>query len=157
MIRRTFLLACGTELPGLLAGRLSAEEAFEVSLTEAEWCKRLTQEEFDVLREEATEPAFSSPLNEETRAGVFTCAGCGQDLYDSATKFKSGTGWPRFYEALPDAVETKRDWKLIIPRMEVRCDRCGGHLGHIFDDGPEPTGKRHCINGIALDFRPTQA
>ncbi|WP_116082835.1 peptide-methionine (R)-S-oxide reductase MsrB [Tropicimonas sp. IMCC34011] len=130
---------------------------FEVSLTEAEWRERLTEEEFAVLREEATERAFTSPLNDETRAGIFTCAGCDQDLYSSETKYKSGTGWPSFWDNLPGAVGTKRDIKLLIPRTEVHCSRCGGHLGHIFDDGPEPTGKRHCLNGVALNFRPESA
>ncbi|MDT0682677.1 peptide-methionine (R)-S-oxide reductase MsrB [Roseicyclus sp. F158] len=130
---------------------------FEISLSEAEWRERLTDEEFAVLREEATERAFTSPLNDETSAGIFTCAGCDQDVYSSETKFKSGTGWPSFWDNLPGAVGTKRDIKLLIPRTEVHCSRCGGHLGHIFDDGPEPTGKRHCLNGVALNFRPESA
>ena len=110
-----------------------------------------------MLRQEATEPAFSSPLNDEHRSGIFACAGCEQELYSSETKFDSGTGWPSFWAPLDDAVATKTDFKLVIPRTEVHCDRCGGHLGHIFDDGPEPTGKRHCLNGVALDFAPAAA
>ncbi len=130
-----------------------SEGTFEITKTEAEWREILTPEEFAVLREEATEEPFSSPLNEETRKGIFTCAGCDLDVYSSETKFKSGTGWPSFTDSLPDAVGTKPDRKLIVERTEVHCRRCGGHLGHIFDDGPEPTGKRHCLNGVALNFR----
>ncbi|MEY8843240.1 peptide-methionine (R)-S-oxide reductase MsrB [Cribrihabitans sp. XS_ASV171] len=145
---------------GLLFWRQSGdvpEGSFEVTRTEEEWRDILTDEEFAVLREEATEPPFSSPLNDETRAGIFTCAGCGQDVYSSETKFKSGTGWPSFTDSLRGAVGTKPDRKLVVERTEVHCSRCGGHLGHIFDDGPPPTGKRHCLNGIALDFRPQEA
>jgi len=128
--------------------------SFEITRTEAEWRDILTPDEFAVLREHATEKPNSSPLNEETRDGTFTCAGCGLDVYASEAKFKSGTGWPSFYESLPDAVRTSPDRTLVVERTEVHCRRCGGHFGHIFDDGPEPTGKRHCLNGIALDFRP---
>ena len=136
---------------------VAAEGGFEVALTEAEWRERLTPEQFAVLREEATEPPFSSPLNEEHREGTFVCAGCANPLYPSQTKFDSGTGWPSFYDALPDAVATKTDYKLIYPRTEVHCARCGGHQGHIFEDGPEPTGLRHCINGVAMGFEPAAA
>lgn len=127
-------------------------EMFEVAFSDAEWRDMLTPEEFYILREEGTERAYTSPLNNEKRAGIFTCAGCDLELYASETKYDSGTGWPSFYQALPDAVGTKVDNKLFAERTEVHCRRCGGHLGHIFDDGPAPTGKRHCINGIALDF-----
>ncbi|MGP3699109.1 peptide-methionine (R)-S-oxide reductase MsrB [Rhodobacter sp. NSM] len=155
MLRRTFVglsgLAAGLSV---LPGRMRAAETFEVTLSEAEWRRRLSPEAFAVLRQEATERAFSSPLNDEHRAGVYHCKGCELPLYSSETKFESGTGWPSFWQALPEAVATKRDWKLIIPRTEVHCRRCGGHLGHIFDDGPEPTGKRHCLNGVALTFEP---
>ena len=152
----TAALAAGS---GLFAPAraVRAAQGFPVTRTEAEWREILTPEEFAVLRQEDTERAFSSPLNDETRPGIFTCAGCDSDLYDAATKFKSGTGWPSFYQSLPGAVGTKPDRGLIFTRTEVHCARCGGHLGHVFDDGPKPTGKRHCLNGVALDFRPAAA
>jgi peptide-methionine (R)-S-oxide reductase len=128
--------------------------AFPVSLTEAEWRERLSPEAYAVLREEHTERPFSSPLNDLKDEGVFHCAGCDAALYPSSTKYDSGTGWPSFWDSLPDAVGTKVDYKLIYPRTEVHCARCGGHLGHIFEDGPPPTGLRHCLNGVALRFEP---
>ncbi|MBS1303991.1 peptide-methionine (R)-S-oxide reductase MsrB [Loktanella sp. SALINAS62] len=158
--RRTFLLG-GTALivvggAAVLATRGTDAQAqdFPVSLTPEEWRARLTDAEYAVLREEATEPAFSSPLNDEQRAGTFICAGCETPVYPSDTKFMSGTGWPSFWDSLDNAVATKTDYKMVLPRTEVHCATCGGHLGHIFDDGPEPTGKRHCLNGVALDFVP---
>jgi len=115
----------------------------------------LTDAEFRVMREEGTERAFTSPLNDESRAGIFHCKGCDQPLYSSETKFESGTGWPSFYDNLPGAIGTKDDRKLFAVRTECHCSRCGSHLGHIFDDGPEPTGKRHCLNGVSLTFAPS--
>lgn len=132
----------------------SERDDFPVEKTEAEWRAELTPDEFAVLRKEATEPAGSSPLNEEKRAGTFTCAGCTNELFSSEAKFESGTGWPSFFAPIEKAVETKTDFKLVLPRTEVHCARCGGHLGHVFDDGPAPTGKRYCMNGTAMRFQP---
>ncbi|MGA9343044.1 MAG: peptide-methionine (R)-S-oxide reductase MsrB [Rhodanobacteraceae bacterium] len=130
---------------------------FEVDLTEDEWRKRLTPRQFGILRQHGTEPAFSSPLDHETRAGTYECAGCDLPLYSSKTKFDSGTGWPSFWKPLPNAVETSTDSSLFMTRTEVHCRRCGGHLGHVFDDGPPPTGLRYCMNGLALKFVPGAA
>ncbi|MCR5871335.1 MULTISPECIES: peptide-methionine (R)-S-oxide reductase MsrB [unclassified Sphingomonas] len=132
----------------------AADKGFAFSLTDAEWRKRLTPAQYRILRQEGTERPGSSPLNREKRAGIYACAGCGLPLYASRTKFESGTGWPSFWAPLDNAVRTKRDLSLGMVRTEVICRRCGGHLGHVFDDGPRPTGKRHCINGLALKFRP---
>jgi len=123
-------------------------------LSDKEWRTRLEGEAFQVLRKEDTERPWTSPLNDEKRDGVFSCAGCGYDLFSSSTKFDSGTGWPSFFDHLPNAIGTKTDWKLIVPRTEYHCVRCGGHQGHVFDDGPSPTGLRYCNNGVALTFRP---
>ncbi|HYM33453.1 MAG TPA: peptide-methionine (R)-S-oxide reductase MsrB [Candidatus Cybelea sp.] len=124
--------------------------------TDAEWRQSLTPEQFQILRKHATEPPFTSPLNDEHRKGTFVCAGCGQPLYASDTKFDSGTGWPSFHTPMPGAVETSRDFKLILPRTEVHCANCGGHLGHVFNDGPAPTGQRYCMNGVAMKFEPSK-
>jgi peptide-methionine (R)-S-oxide reductase len=131
--------------------------AAEVSHADAEWRRLLAPAAYDVLRHEGTEPAFSSPLDHEKRAGTFACAGCDLPLYSSKTKFDSGTGWPSFWQPLPNAVQTKRDTTMLMARTEVHCRRCEGHLGHVFDDGPKPTGLRYCMNGVALRFRPGRA
>lgn len=126
-----------------------------LELDDARWREILTAEEYRVLRREATERAGTSPLNEEKRDGTFICAGCFLPLFSSEHKYESGTGWPSFYQPIhPDHMGTKRDFRLIWPRTEYHCARCGGHQGHVFDDGPEPTGKRWCNNGVALDFVP---
>ncbi len=127
---------------------------FEIERSEADWRARLTPAQYRILREHGTERAFTSPLDSEKRAGTFACAGCVLPLFSSATKFDSGTGWPSFWQPLPDAIGTSRDFSLGIPRVEVHCRRCGGHLGHVFSDGPMPTGLRYCINGAALLFAP---
>jgi peptide-methionine (R)-S-oxide reductase len=126
-------------------------------LTDAQWRQRLTPAQYYVLREEGTERAGSSPLNAEKRKGVFQCAGCELPLFASSTKYESGTGWPSFFDTLPGAVKTKRDYGLGLPRTEYHCARCGGHHGHVFNDGPKPTGLRYCNNGVALKFVPEAA
>ncbi|MGH6833572.1 MAG: peptide-methionine (R)-S-oxide reductase MsrB [Methyloceanibacter sp.] len=125
---------------------------FEITRTPEEWRKLLTPEQYAVLREEDTERPFTSPLNNEKRKGTFTCAGCDLPLFSSETKFDSGTGWPSFYAPIDGAVESGKDWTFGLLREEVHCRRCGGHLGHVFDDGPKPTGLRYCINGVSLKF-----
>jgi peptide-methionine (R)-S-oxide reductase len=131
-----------------------ATGSFPVSHSEAEWRKMLTEQQYYVLREAGTERAFTSPLNDEKRRGVFQCAACDNRVYTSITKFDSGTGWPSFYAPVTDSVGTMEDRSLLMTRTEVHCARCGSHLGHVFDDGPPPTGKRHCINGVAMTFQP---
>jgi peptide-methionine (R)-S-oxide reductase len=127
---------------------------FEVEHTEAQWRTLLSPEQFAVLRQEGTERAFTSPLNHEKRKGLFACAGCQLALFSSATKFDSGTGWPSFWQPLDHAVDTTQDHSFGWTRTAVHCHRCGGHLGHVFDDGPQPTGLRYCMNGVALVFKP---
>jgi peptide-methionine (R)-S-oxide reductase len=140
---------------GVFSARTNAAEGiFEVSRTEAEWKSMLTPLQYRVMREEGTERAGSSPLDKNTYPGTYHCRGCDLALYPSDTKYDSGTGWPSFWAALPDAVATKKDRRLLQVRTEVHCRRCGSHLGHIFNDGPPPTGKRHCLNGVSLVFRP---
>ncbi len=130
---------------------------FEVTKSEAEWRKQLTPAQYYVLREHGTERAGTSPLDHEKRRGTFACAGCDLPVYSSDAKFDSGTGWPSFWKPLPNAVGTTTDTSLFMTRTEVHCRRCGGHLGHVFDDGPAPTGKRYCMNGIAMTFKPAVA
>ncbi len=128
-----------------------------LNLPDAEWKKRLTPSQYHVLRKEGTEPPGSSPLNNEKRKGRFHCAGCDLPLFTSEMKYESGTGWPSFHSTLPGAFGTKTDFKLLYPRTEYHCARCGGHHGHVFDDGPKPSGKRYCNNGVALTFVPVSA
>jgi peptide-methionine (R)-S-oxide reductase len=167
MHRRSFLSVAlgvsGAALAGCIASGKEtsvssrAAETFEVTRTEAEWRKILSPNAFEVLRRSGTERPGTSPLNNEHRAGTFSCAGCDLALFSSAAKFDSGTGWPSFTAPLPKAVQTSTDRSYFETRTEVHCRRCGGHLGHVFDDGPRPTGKRYCMNGVALVFRPTGA
>ena len=156
--RRSLLgwMGASAALPVLAACGASPAQArnYPVKYSEAEWRKRLTPIQFAVLRQAATERAYSSPLNDEHRKGTFVCAADGHPLYASNTKFDSHTGWPSFWKPLPGAVLTSTDMKIGVPRTEVHCAQCGGHLGHVFDDGPPPTGKRYCMNGAAMTFRP---
>ncbi|MCW8842172.1 MAG: peptide-methionine (R)-S-oxide reductase MsrB [Rhodobacteraceae bacterium] len=153
MLRRTFLLS---SCAAALAGPATAQTCgYEICRSDAEWRAMLSENEFLVMREEDTEKPYTSPLNDETRDGLYHCRGCDLPLYASDAKFESGTGWPSFYESLPNAIGTKEDRRFIFQvRTEVHCRRCGSHLGHIFDDGPDPTGKRHCLNGLSLTFVP---
>jgi peptide-methionine (R)-S-oxide reductase len=141
-------------LAGLLTGLTGPAFGYEVTKSDAQWKALLSPAAYDVLRHQGTEAPFTSPLNKEHRKGIFACAGCALDLYSSDTKFESGTGWPSFYRPLPGAVLKSQDNSLFMSRTEVHCRRCGGHLGHVFDDGPAPTGLRYCMNGVALTFRP---
>lgn len=164
MTRRTLLgglasaFGAGVTLAALKgtfkAEAAAAGDAFEIVRSEDEWRRRLTPAQFKVLREHGTERAGSSPLDHETRAGTYLCAGCDLPVYSSATKFDSKTGWPSFYAPIEGAIGTSQDRSFFVTRTEVHCRRCGGHLGHVFDDGPQPTGLRYCMNGVALKFVP---
>jgi peptide-methionine (R)-S-oxide reductase len=163
MNRRQFLKFASASA-GLLAMPLfmkrvamAAEKPVDkLNLSDAEWKARLDPKAYEVLRHEGTEAPFTSLLNEEKHAGMFACAGCGLELFPSKFKFDSGTGWPSFYDALPGHIEEKTDYKILVPRTEYHCARCGGHHGHVFNDGPKPTGLRYCNNGAALKFIPSK-
>ena len=149
-------LACGTAAYFFSGRRSIAQGRFAVEKTPAEWRRQLGPARYQILREADTERPFSSPLDKEFHRGQYRCAGCDQPLFDSSTKFDSGTGWPSFYRPLRGAVVTRADHSLFMTRTEVLCSRCGGHLGHVFPDGPKPTGLRYCMNGLALTFVPAR-
>ncbi len=136
---------------------MAETKTFEVTKTAEQWKRQLTPNQYNVLRNHGTERPGTSPLNQEKRKGVFACAGCDLPLFSSDTKYESGTGWPSFWQPLPNAVGTKSDRSMLMNRTEVHCHRCGGHLGHVFEDGPKPTGLRYCMNGVAMTFKPASA
>jgi peptide-methionine (R)-S-oxide reductase len=152
--RRTVMTGVAASMLFAACSRPAAAKAYPYALSDAAWRKKLAPDAYRILRQTATERPYSSALNDEHRAGTFVCAGCANRLYSSRAKFESGTGWPSFYAPLKQAIGTATDRKIGYARTEVHCARCGGHLGHVFDDGPKPTGKRYCMNGAAMDFRP---
>jgi peptide-methionine (R)-S-oxide reductase len=155
--KRQFFNLSGAAAVGMMLGgadQLFAKTRFAVTKTDAQWRKLLSPAAFNVLRREDTERPYTSALNKEKRQGTYACAGCAKPLFSSATKFESGTGWPSFFRPLAGGIGTTTDYKIGFPRTEVHCSRCGGHLGHVFDDGPKPTGKRYCMNGVAMKFTP---
>ena len=159
--RRTMFFGAAGALATVAALRWTATSAapaekFEIEKSDEEWRRILTPAQFDVLRRHGTERAGTSPLNKEKRKGTFACAGCDLPLFSSNTKFDSGTGWPSFYQPLENAIATTEDRSYMMLRTEVHCRRCGGHLGHVFDDGPKPTGLRYCMNGLSLSFKPDE-
>jgi peptide-methionine (R)-S-oxide reductase len=153
MQRRQFLSHSLAGLMGTTLLGAGSAFAYEVTKSDADWKKQLSPAAYDVLRHEGTEAPFTSPLNNEHRKGIFACAGCALDLYSSDTKFDSGTGWPSFWKPLDKALDTRSDKSLFMSRTAVNCRRCGGHLGHVFEDGPKPTGLRYCMNGVAMTFK----
>jgi peptide-methionine (R)-S-oxide reductase len=155
--RRTMITGAAAGAASWLALSPAAAQPFEITRSDAEWRARLAPDAYRVLRRQGTERPGSSPLDKEKRAGLFGCKGCGLPLFSSRAKFESGTGWPSFYAPLRNAVRTRDDDTLGMRRIEVVCRRCGGHLGHVFDDGPPPTGKRYCMNGVAMIVRPDRA
>lgn len=162
MRARRHVIQAGGGVLALFLGKVSihsskAASAFEVSRTDAEWRRQLTPAQHSVLRQSGTEQPFSSPLLAEHRRGTFNCAGCGRAAFSSAAKFESGTGWPSFWASLEGGITTESDRSFGMVRTAVHCRGCGGHLGHVFDDGPQPTGLRYCMNGVALGFRPDRA
>lgn len=157
LTRRTFTILLGSGLATLSRGAqadTTGRQEFEIMKSDEQWKKELTPEQYAVLRQHGTERAGTSPLDKTYAPGEYRCAACGQPLFSSETKYDSGSGWPSFWAPLDDAVGTSTDFKLIYPRTEVHCARCGGHLGHVFEDGPKPTGERYCMNGVALEFVP---
>ncbi len=163
MIDRRLLLSTAAGVAGLLSlkwltggssARAASDEKFEVMMTDEEWRKKLTPQQYEILRKEGTERPYSSPLNKEKRKGTFACAGCDNALFSSETKFESGTGWPSFWKPLDGGVGERKDTSYGMTRTSIHCRRCGGHLGHVFDDGPKPTGLRYCMDGFAMIFKP---